>query len=207
MGAPLTFHLVRHGEVHNPERILYGRLPGYQLSTTGCQQAIAAGQYLKDRQLIALYSSPLERAQETAGLIIQQRETPLPIIIDERLIEVHSPHDGVSHDILETTNFDLYTGTEAPYEQPGDIRRRVRDFIAEIRRTHAGQEIAAISHGDVVVAMFMFAMQQEEHDIGRGRLDDLGLPERYPMTASINTFTYQTDDEDEIPMYQYQRPY
>jgi len=207
MGAPLTFHLVRHGEVHNPERILYGRLPGYQLSATGRQQAVAAGQYLKDRPLVALYSSPMERAQETAGLIIQQREIPIPIIIDERLIEVHSPHDGVSHDILETTNFDLYTGTELPHEQPGDIRRRVRHFIAEMRTKYSGQEIVAVSHGDIVVAMFMFAMQQEEHDIGRGRLDTLGLPERYPMTASINTFIYQTDDDDEIPLYQYHRPY
>jgi broad specificity phosphatase PhoE len=207
MGAPLTFHLVRHGEVHNPERIYYGRLPGYQLSATGRQQAIAAGQYLKDRPLVVLYASPMERAQETAQLIVQQREIPLPIITEERLIEVHSPYDGVSHDILEPINFDHYTGTQAPYEQPGDIRRRVRAFIADMRRTHAGQEIAAVSHGDVVVAMFMFAMQQEEHDIGRGRLDTLGLPERYPMTASINTFTYQTDDDDEIPLYQYHRPY
>jgi len=207
MGAPLIFHLVRHGEVHNPERILYGRLPGYQLSAAGREQAAAVGAYLKDRPLAAIYCSPLERAQETAGLINQQRETPLPIIIEERLIEVHSPHDGVSHDILETTNFDLYTGSESPHEQPGDIRRRMREFIAEMRAKHSGQEIVAVSHGDVVVAMFMFAMQQEEHDIGRGRLDTLGLPERYPVTASVNTFTYQTDDDDEIPLYQYHRPY
>jgi broad specificity phosphatase PhoE len=207
MGAPLTFHLVRHGEVHNPERIYYGRLPGYQLSATGRQQAVAAGHYLKDRPLVVLYASPMERAQETAQLIVQQRETPLPIITEERLIEVHSPYDGVSHDVLEPTNFDHYTGSVAPHEQPGDIRRRVRAFIAEMRTKHSGQEIAAVSHGDVVVAMFMFAMQQEEHDIGRNRLHTLGLPERYPATASINTFTYQTDDDDEIPLYQYHRPY
>jgi broad specificity phosphatase PhoE len=120
---------------------------------------------------------------------------------------VHSPHDGVSHDILEKINFDLYTGSEAPHEQPQHIRQRVRGFIAEMRRLHAGQEIVAVSHGDVVVAMFMFAMQQDEGDIGRGRLSDLGLPERYPMTASINTFTYQTNDTDEVPLYHYHRPY
>jgi len=207
MSAVFILHLVRHGEVHNPERILYGRLPGYQLSVTGREQAASAGRYLKDRPLAALYASPMERAQETAQLIVQQRETPLTIITDERLIEVHSPHDGVSHDILELTNFDLYSGTEPPHEQPGDIRRRVRAFIAEMRRTYEGQEIAAVTHGDIVVAMFMFAMHQDENDIGRGRLDTLGLPERYPVTASINTLIYHTPHDDEIPQYQYHRPY
>lgn len=207
MGASLILHLVRHGEVHNPERIYYGRLPGYRLSAAGREQAAAAGLYLKDRPLAAIYCSPMERAQETAGLINHQRETLLPLSIDERLIEVHSPYDGVSHDVLEPINFDHYTGSEAPHEQPGDIRRRVRAFIADMRQTHAGQEIVAVSHGDIVVAMFMFAMQQDEHDIGRGRLHTLGLPERYPVTASVNTFTYQTDDIEEIPLYQYHRPY
>jgi broad specificity phosphatase PhoE len=207
MSQPFVLHLTRHGEVHNPERILYGRLPGYQLSVAGRAQAAAAGQYLKDRPLVAVYASPMERAQETAGIIIAQRDTPLPITTDERLNEVHSPHDGVSHDILELTNFDLYTGSEDPHEQPHHLRRRLRSFVNEMRKKYAGQEILAVSHGDMVVTMFMFAMQQEEHDLGRGRLETLGLPERYPVTASVNSFTYQTDDEDEIPLYQYHRPY
>ncbi|HWS51183.1 MAG TPA: histidine phosphatase family protein [Microbacterium sp.] len=61
-------HLVRHGEVHNPHRVLYGRLPGYHLSKAGRRMAQAAADHVAslDRPLSALYCSPLERAQESA---------------------------------------------------------------------------------------------------------------------------------------------
>ena len=61
-------HLVRHGEVHNPRRVLYGRLPDYHLSKAGRAMAQAAADHVAalDRAVVELYSSPLERAQESA---------------------------------------------------------------------------------------------------------------------------------------------
>ena len=212
MPAPLTIYLIRHGEVHNPDAVHYGRLPEFFLSKTGREQAIAAGKAIASRNIAHIYCSPMERTQETAKLIVDQRETPLDITIDERLIEVHTPHEGMPQSELEKINFDLYTGTEAPYEQPRDIRRRLITFINEKRQKYANQSIAAISHGDIVVAAFMFAMKQNENDIGRtlnqaNRIQSLGLPEIYPATASISTLTYKTDDPQEVPEYSYQRPY
>ena len=67
--APLltcTLHLVRHGEVENPRGVIYGRLPGYNLSERGRRQAAAAARRLRDADLAAVWASPLERAQETA---------------------------------------------------------------------------------------------------------------------------------------------
>ena len=61
-----TIHLVRHGEVHNPDDIYYGRIPGYRLSERGREQAAAAGKFLAKRRLAAIYASPQQRAQETA---------------------------------------------------------------------------------------------------------------------------------------------
>ena len=59
-------NVMRHGEVHNPEGILYGRLPDYHLSKAGREMAQAAADHVAslDRPVAALYSSPLERAQE-----------------------------------------------------------------------------------------------------------------------------------------------
>jgi broad specificity phosphatase PhoE len=207
MSAPLTLHIVRHGEVHNPTKILYGRLPGFGLSTTGQQQASAAGAALQNRNLAAIYASPMQRAQETAGFITRARRSELPIQTHEYLNEVLSPAEGRLLEEMETIAFDLYTGNEAPYEQVHDIRRRLMAFIAEMRRKHAGQEIAAVTHGDVVVVAFLFAKGQSENEIGRGRLEELGLPERYPATASISMLVYHTDQENEVPEYQYLRPY
>ena len=65
---------MRHGEVHNPERILYGRLPGYHLSDRGRRQAQAVADSLADNDIVAVVASPLQRAQETAAPIA--RRTP-----------------------------------------------------------------------------------------------------------------------------------
>ena len=60
-------HLVRHGEVENPRRVLYGRIPGFHLSADGRVQAKAAADFLAGRDVTVLRSSPLERALETAS--------------------------------------------------------------------------------------------------------------------------------------------
>lgn len=214
MPAPLTIHLIRHGEVHNPDGILYGRMPGFRLSETGRGQASAAARVLADRSLTAIYASPMQRAQETAQIIAAAQEPMLEIFTDERLNEVHSPFDGTSHAEMDRIFYDLYTGTEPPYEQPEDLRKRVEAFFADMRRVHAGGEIAAVTHGDIVVTAFMYAKQQPRHDIGRKKTDPdrerllrLGLPEPYPMTASVSTLVYTTDDPAEVPTYHYERPY
>ncbi len=212
MPAPLTIYLARHGEVHNPEAILYGRLPNYYLSETGREQAKSAGQHLAQYELAAIYSSPMERAQETANLISEQRPNPLEVAVDERLIEIYSPYDGMSHTELEAINFDLYTDTDEEYEKPRDVRRRLIDFLNDMRRQYANQQIAAVTHGDLVVSAFMFAKEQDENDMGRtktqaNRIHTLGLPEIYPATASVSTLIYTTNDPHEVPKYQYHRPY
>ncbi|MCY7324722.1 MAG: histidine phosphatase family protein, partial [Microbacteriaceae bacterium] len=65
--AASLIHLVRHGEVHNPEGVLYGRIPGFHLSELGVAMAASAAQHLVGRPVTALFSSPLQRAQESAA--------------------------------------------------------------------------------------------------------------------------------------------
>lgn len=64
-------HLLRHGEVYNPEGVLYGRLPGYFLSDLGQEMAIRAAAALADNDVAAVISSPMERAQQTAQPIAE----------------------------------------------------------------------------------------------------------------------------------------
>ena len=87
-----TVHLVRHGEVHNPERILYGRLPGYRLSDRGQQMAQMAGEHLADSDIAVVRSSPLLRARQTAAPIAAAHG--LEITADERLIESGNHFEG-----------------------------------------------------------------------------------------------------------------
>lgn len=64
-----TVHVLRHGEVYNPNKILYGRLPDFHLSELGQQMAKAAAEVLADNDVTYVVASPLERAQETAAPI------------------------------------------------------------------------------------------------------------------------------------------
>ncbi|MFB0944461.1 MAG: histidine phosphatase family protein, partial [Candidatus Nanopelagicales bacterium] len=61
-----TVHLLRHGEVYNPQGVLYGRLPGYFLSDLGRKMADRAASALANRDIATVISSPMERAQQTA---------------------------------------------------------------------------------------------------------------------------------------------
>ena len=85
-------HVVRHGEVYNPRRILYGRLPGYGLSELGIQMAKAVAAVVADRDITTVVASPLERAQQTAEPIAAQ--FGLPVGVDDRLIEPANFFEG-----------------------------------------------------------------------------------------------------------------
>ncbi|CAN5237390.1 histidine phosphatase family protein [soil metagenome] len=90
--AASLLHLVRHGEVHNPEGILYGRLAGFGLTELGKRMAAAAAKELAGHDIRALYSSPLQRAQESAAP--WAADFDLSIRTDERLIEPTNRFEG-----------------------------------------------------------------------------------------------------------------
>ena len=92
--AATLIHLVRHGEVHNPEGILYGRIPGYQLSELGRRMAAAAATALKEQgaPVSRLIASPLQRAQESAQPWAEA--FGLAVETDNRLIEPRNRFEG-----------------------------------------------------------------------------------------------------------------
>jgi broad specificity phosphatase PhoE len=87
-------HLVRHGHVHNPEGVLYGRLPEFRLSDAGQRMAEATARSLASsgRDIARVISSPLLRAQQTAAVI--GGALGLPVETDERLIEAGNVWEG-----------------------------------------------------------------------------------------------------------------
>ncbi|NGO67994.1 histidine phosphatase family protein [Streptomyces boncukensis] len=85
-------HVVRHGEVENPQGVLYGRLPGYHLSALGRQMAERVAEHLAERDIAHVGASPLERAQETATPIAKAHG--LDVATDGRLIEAANVFEG-----------------------------------------------------------------------------------------------------------------
>src|ERR1700722_5683403 len=150
-GTTAIVHLVRHGEVHNPDRILYGRLPGFHLSEAGRLMAKAAADYLADRDVPVLKSSPLQRAVETAEPIAA--EFGLQPDIDERLIEPWNYFEGmrfaVGDGALRTPR--PWRALRIPFRPPGgepyqEVAARVLAAAGDAARAAAGHEAVCVSH-------------------------------------------------------------
>ncbi len=87
-------HLVRHGEVFNPGRVLYGRIPGFGLSDLGVRMATLAASDLaaRDRTYSRIIASPLQRTRESAEPV--SLALGLAVDIDERIIEPTNEFEG-----------------------------------------------------------------------------------------------------------------
>jgi broad specificity phosphatase PhoE len=193
-----TIVLVRHGNVHNPQKILYGRLPRFRLSERGMEEARAAGRLLAGTGVAALYSSPLLRARQTARAIAAF----LPGVVlrqSRHLIEVHNAFEGRLGAEVDARQGDVYTGVGPPYEQPADILARVRVFFNRVRQRHAGRSVAAVTHGDVIVFAMLWARGLDLSPRHKANLHALGFAGGYPATGSLTAFTFRTDSPHELP--------
>lgn len=151
--------LARHGHVENTQRKVYGRLPGWKLSAEGRRQAAEVAEHLRGRPIVHVYSSPLERATETAAAIASA--CGAPVTIDGDLIEsaLGAHWEGLSWTEVRTTR---HAELDAYLHRPHEVdfvdetfaalgERMARAFHA-IAGRHPGEEIAVVSHGDPIKA-------------------------------------------------------
>lgn len=151
MSRRTIVHLLRHGEVHNPEQVLYGRLPGYRLSAAGVAMAQAAAAFLAGRDITGLYSSPLDRARQTAEPF--EGLTGQPAVIDPRLIEAANVFEGsrvaVGDGVLRSARSWRHLGNpfRPSWGEPyAEVAARMLAAIDDARREQDGHEALLISH-------------------------------------------------------------
>jgi broad specificity phosphatase PhoE len=151
MADTTIVHLLRHGEVDNPHGIIYGRLPGYHLSANGRAMADAAADYFAGRAVVALFCSPLERAQETARPVAER--LGLPIVTDDRLIESWNHFEGQRFGVGDGS---LRHPVHWPYlanpfrpswgEPYRQVAVRVQAAVETAREAAAGREAVCVTH-------------------------------------------------------------
>jgi len=144
-------HLLRHGEVHNPHGILYGRLPGYKLSDLGDQMAARVARTLAERDVTHLVASPLDRAQDTARPLAKRLD--LDIHTDRRVIEAGNHFEGRSFGVgdgaLRRPGSWWYLRNPwkpswgEPYKQ---IVERMLAAMADARDAARGHEAVIVTH-------------------------------------------------------------
>ena len=150
MAQITVVHLLRHGEVSNPDGVLYGRLPGYHLSANGRLMAAAAADFFAERPVAALFASPLERAQETARPVAER--LGLEVVTDERLIESVNVLEGKTVTLarlaLNPSNWRyLWNPFRPSWGEPyPQVVARMRQVIDRAREAAPGQEAICVSH-------------------------------------------------------------
>jgi broad specificity phosphatase PhoE len=144
-------HLLRHGEVHNPDRILYGRLPGFRLSDVGARQAELVAAHLADRDVVAVVASPLLRAQQTAEPIAAVHG--LGTLTDEGLVEAGNVFEGsrvsVGDGVLCRPRHwpKLRNPFRPSWGEPyRDIASRMQAAVHRVRKRATGHEAVCVSH-------------------------------------------------------------
>ncbi len=190
MSETTVVHLLRHGKVENPGRIMYGRLPGFHLSADGLLMAKAVARHLAARDVTALFSSPLERARETAEPLAEQ--FGLAVTLDDRLIEADNHFEGLTFGVgdgslrrprhwVKLRNPFLPSWGE-PYSE---IATRMLATVAAARDAARGHEAVCVSHQlPIWIARRAVEGVKLWHNPAR----------RQTGLASLTSFTYQGDE-------------
>ena len=190
MSERTIVHLMRHGEVHNPEGVLYGRLPAFVLSELGHQMAARAAEFLSKNEIVHMVASPLERAQQTAEPLSKLLE--VPIHTDDRVIEADNLFEGKTVGVgngafTNPRNWwmlrnPLKPSWGEPYQEIAD---RMKLAVDDAREAARGHEAVIVSHQlPVWIARRAYEQKSFVHD-----------PRKRQCTlASLTSLTFDGDD-------------
>ena len=154
-----VLHLVRHGQVDNPQKIVYGRQRGWRLSDRGRREAEAVARHLGGRPIARVYTSPLERAVQTATMIAGAcggEVEPRDDLVEALLC---TPWEGMPwRDVRRGRAREWARYLFRPLEVGGvaedleALAARMDTALRAIAATHPGQQVVAVSHGDPLKA-------------------------------------------------------
>jgi broad specificity phosphatase PhoE len=182
-------HLLRHGEVHNPTGVLYGRRPGYHLSDLGKRMAQRVAESVGDRDITHVVSSPLERAQETAEPLATA--LGVDIVTDARVIESTNVFEGetfgVGDGVLKRPKawIHLWNPFRPSWGEPyKTVAARMMAGVYDARDAALGHEAVVVSHQ---LPIWITRLHVE----GRAFVHD---PRRRQCTlCSLTSFTFEGD--------------
>jgi broad specificity phosphatase PhoE len=199
MANKTLVHVMRHGEVFNPEKVLYGRLPGYKLSELGLKMADRAAEHFKNSNLSLIVSSPLERAQQTAAPTANVHN--LNPELNSLIIEAENVFEGKRVSVGDGALRDprnwwhlrnpIRPSWGEPYKQVAD---RMRTAIFSARDAAKGKEALLVSHQlPIWIARLAAEGKSFVHDPRK----------RQCNLASVTTFVF---DDDKLVEVKYEEP-
>jgi broad specificity phosphatase PhoE len=181
--ASTRIFLIRHADVENPRRLLYGHLEGFQLSALGRAQALAVGDRLRSADLRRIISSPLARAVETAELINSRLANPAILEVDPELREAEFSRylQGLPYWQIPVRRPLWFVHKARRGLLPGDeaidqLGGRVLSVTRRLAREHPGETMAIVSHADPLQAAWVLldGRAHNERELYRKAVDRAG---------------------------------
>ncbi len=182
--ASTRVYLIRHADVENPRRLLYGHLEGFQLSGLGRAQALAVGASLQSENVKRIVHSPLARAVETAELINSKLDPPAVLEADAELREAEFSRylQGLPYWHIPLRRPLWFVHKARRGLVPGDesVERmggRILDVVRRIVREHPGDTMAVVSHADPLQAAWILldGRPHNEREMYRKVVDKAGM--------------------------------
>jgi len=180
-----TIYLVRHGEVKNPDKLIYGRLPRFSLDKRGFVQAEKLAEYFKKIKLDAVYSSPLLRSRQSARAVLKY-QPELKIHYSKKLLEINNKiWEGIVSTERDPKLVKIYRDAPTKIKTNGlesalDLAKRMSEKINQIINKHKGGKIAIFSHADSIRAATLY-YEKKNLDL---------LHEKICTNASITTLVF-----------------
>ena len=157
-----VFHLVRHGQVDNPHKVVYGRQRGWRLSARGHKEAEAVARHLAGRPIARVYTSPLERAVQTATVIAGACASEVELREDLGEAFLCAQWEGLSwRDVRHGRAADWARYLFRPLDiegVPEDLRalaERMTRALQAMAEAHRSEQVVAVSHGDPLKAVVL----------------------------------------------------
>ena len=176
--------LIRHADVENPRRLLYGHLDGFALSALGRAQAAALGDRLREENLQRIVHSPLARATETAEIINSRLPAPLPMEVEPALREAEFSRylQGLPYWQIPLKRPLWFVHKMRRGIVPGDesidrMGERVLGVLRRVGSDHPGENAAIVSHADPLQAAWILldGRAHNEREMYRKSIDKAGM--------------------------------
>jgi broad specificity phosphatase PhoE len=213
MADQTIVHLLRHGEVHNPQGVLYGRLPGYHLSDLGRRMAQRIGDSIADRDITHMVASPLERAQETGRPLADARG--LDIVTDARAIESTNIFEGrqfsLGDGILKRPKAwrHLWNPFRPSWGEPyKTVVARMMAAVYDARDSARGHEAVIVSHQlPIWITRLHVEKRSFLHDPRRRQCTLCSLTSFHFVGDAITQVSYSEPAGDLIPVQDRKSPF
>jgi broad specificity phosphatase PhoE len=184
LGPQTRIYLIRHADVENPNKLLYGHLDGFDLSALGRAQAAAIGEQLRNEDVRRIVHSPLARAFETARLINEGLAQPALLESDPDLREAEFSRylQGLPYWQIPLRRPLWFVHKAKRGLVPGDesidrMGSRILSVIRRVTREHPGETMAVVSHADPINAAWILldGRPHNEREMYRKSVDKAGM--------------------------------